>query len=224
MKNKKRKIDRKHLIHTFVFALFCVFGLTVAYAALSSTLNISGSAQVASSEWDISIEKYALSDHLGDSYEFACSGDVICNDNCMLVGNASIVKSPVLTNTSIKDFSFSGSLPGDGVLYLYKVVNNGTIPAKLESINYLTPTYSGTESDIEWLNNNAAMIASLGSDVYEEDSMQVGEILCPGQFGILMVGFVIADSATTIPSGSVTISNAGADYVFTQDKLTSCPT
>ena len=220
---KRKKINRKQLLHTFIFALFCVFGLTVAYAALSTTLNISGSAQVNSSEWDISIEKYAISDHLGDSYEFACSGGTICNDNYILVGNASIVKSPVLTNTSIKDFSFSGSLPGDGILYLYKVVNNGTIPAKLESINYLTPTYSGSEGDIEWLNNNAAMIASLGSDANEEDSMQVGDILCPGQFGILGVGFIIHESATTIPSGSVTISNAGVDYVFIQNKLTSCP-
>lgn len=223
MKNKKRKIDRKHLIYTFIFALFCVFGLTVAYAALSTTLNISGSAQVTSSEWDISIEKYALSDYLGNSYEFICSDGIICNDNYMLSGNASIVKSPVLTNTSIKDFSFSGSLPGDIIMYLYKVKNNGTIPAKLESIDYLTPTYTGSSSDIMWFKNNVSLFVSLGTDVDTNDALSVGDVLCPGEVDYLIMGFNINDEATTIPSGSVTISNAGVDYVFIQDKLTSCP-
>lgn len=220
---KRRKIDRKQLIYTFLFFGFCVFGLTVAYAALSTTLNINGSAQVNSSEWDIVMEKYSLKDFLGDSYDSICSNGNVCNDNYLLVGNLSIIKSPILTNTSIKDFSFSASIPGDGIMYLYKVINNGTIPAKLDAINYLTPTYTGSDSDIEWLMNNTAVLASLGSDVDEEDSMQEGEILCPGQFRILSVGFVIDDNATTIPSGSVTISNAGVDYVFTQTELNSCP-
>lgn len=218
---KRRKIDRKQLIYTFLFFGFCVFGLTVAYAALSTTLIISGSASVNSSEWDIVIEKSSMKELFGDSVE--CIGDFTCIDNYFYKGNLTIIKSPVVTNTTIKDFSFSASIPDDGIMYLYKVVNKGTIPAKLESIDYLTPTYTGSESDIEWAKNNAVVVTSLGSNTDEEDLMQEGEILCPGQFGFLSVGFFIDEFATTLPSGSVTISNAGVDYVFTQIELNSCP-
>ena len=224
---KRKKINRKHLIHTFIFALFCVFGLTVVYAALSTTLNISGSASVNSSEWDIVIEKYLLTDLYGSGYDQMCSnGDIFCGDNYLLMGNAKVDKIPALTNTTIKDFSFSATIPGDGVLFIYKVINKGTIPAKLESINNYTPVYTstiGNDNDVLWAKNNTVFIVSLGTDIDTNEALSEGDILCPGEVNYIMLGFVIDENAAALPSGALEISNGGADYVFTQANANSCP-
>ena len=224
---KRKKINRRQLIHTFIFALFCVFGLTIAYAALSTTLNISGSASVNSSEWDIVIEKYSIEELYGVNYEQLCSsGTNICGDNYLLIGNAKVDKAPMLTNTTIKDFSFSATIPGDGVLFIYKVINKGTIPAKLESINNYTPVYTstiGNDNDVLWAKNNTVFIVSLGTDTDTGEALSEGDILCPGEVNYIMLGFIIDENSTTIPSSAIEISNGGADYVFTQTELNSCP-
>ena len=222
MKNKKRKIDRKHLIHTFVFALFCVFGLTVAYAALATTLNISGSAQVASSDWDISIEKVDLSLVYGDMFETLCQNNsVTCGDNYLTKGSATIDKFPTLTDTSIKDFSVSATLPGDQVLLFYGVTNKGTIPAKLDSIDFSSDAFSG---DSDWFFNNSSFDYLLKKGLnLSNASLSVGDIICPGETKLVMISFGISENATTVPSEPIVHSNMSNTYTFVQDKLTSCP-
>ena len=226
---KKKKLSRKQLLHIFVFSIFCVLGLTVVYAALSTSLNISGSANVNQSSWGITIEKTSLSQFYIESYGADyCSilENVNCVDNYALIGNGSILQLPTLTSTSIKNFSIGLSLPDDRVGFLYKITNNGTIPAILESISEYVPSYTSTnnnDNDILWAQNNFAYLF----EVFDVDSKQLeilseGEILCPGETKYFQILFEIPEETTTVPTGSVTISNLGVDYNFVQADMSAC--
>ena len=49
-------LDRKMLYMILGIILLSVFSLTIVYAALSVTLNITGSTQITASNWDIHLE------------------------------------------------------------------------------------------------------------------------------------------------------------------------
>ena len=217
---KRKKINRKQLIYTFIFFVFCVFGLTVAYAALATTLNISGSASVNSSEWDIVIEKYSIEDLYTENfedgmYEFVCN-NFQCNDNYLINGKASLLKEPTLLNTSIKDFSASLTTPGDRISIAYKVTNKGTLPTYTSSTN--------NTNDISLIQNYIHLDYVLTYGFSDADmELLEGNVLCPGQEAYLVFGCYFDEEATAVPSSAVQISNTGVDYVFTQTELNSCP-
>lgn len=221
MKNKKRKINRKHLIHTFAFALFCVFGLTVAYAALSTTLNISGSASVNSSNWSFLVKETATSvieSQVGDSY-----GGLV-KDNYIYYGNANLTTKGTISGTSITNIGYSFTTPGDELCVFYDFTNTGTIPAILSSYNISTPTIiSSTNSsdDVAWGKSNFAFYPGM---VKDGTVMDVGSYLCPEETATVMICGVVDSRATTVSSSTLTVSNLNADFVFTQAELTSCPT
>lgn len=100
--------------------VFCVFALTVAFAALSSNLTIEGTAKLA--EWDVEIT----------GIEAAYTGDAFDEDGM-----------PTFTATTA---TFSTVLvgPGDKATYTITVENKGTIDAKLDAIT-LTPQAGGSE-------------------------------------------------------------------------------
>ena len=55
-----RQESKKFLMIVLGVLLLSVFGLSIAYAILNVTLNISGSAKVTSADWDISIENVSM--------------------------------------------------------------------------------------------------------------------------------------------------------------------
>jgi len=105
---KERKIKTLSLVALVV----AVLGLTVAFAALSQTLTINGSASVNAAEWDIHFE----------------------NLETYAQGNASVDKTPVLQSTTITDMNFTITKPGEYAEIFVDIVNNGTINAKISSI------------------------------------------------------------------------------------------
>lgn len=109
--------ERKIKIISLCALLVAVLGLTIAFASLSQTLIINGSATVDSALWDIHFEK--LED---DIYSF---------------GDASFTE-PVFSGTTISNFNVSVSKPDDGVQMDFKIVNDGTINAKIESFEIST--------------------------------------------------------------------------------------
>ena len=227
-KVKKKKISRKQLLYILFFSVFCVLGLTVAYAALSTSLNISGSANVNQSSWGITIEEYPLSDYFIDINGVDhCNSQsyFTCDNNAFIWANAKVEQFPTIAGTSLRNFSLSVSIPDDTVTLLYKVTNSGTIPAKLDSINKYTPTYSSSKNnsaDVLWAQNNVVFIFDLAQDGTEVKSLVEGDIVCPGDTRTLALTLDIPTDVTTIPTGSVTISNAGVDYNFVQADMSVC--
>ena len=107
---------RKIKIISLCALLVAVLGLTVAFASLSQTLTINGSAAVDAASWDIHFEKTS-----GKETE---------------VKGAATFTEPTLSGTTIENFSATLTKPGDSVTYYFDIVNNGTVDAVVSSYDF----------------------------------------------------------------------------------------
>lgn len=105
---------RKVKIIILIVLVVMILCLTVAFAALSQTLTINGSAAVNAASWDIHFENLTLSEK---------------------TGTAEVIGTPQLTGTIISGIDVSLNKPGDKIVYEFNLVNNGSIDAKLTNIN-----------------------------------------------------------------------------------------
>lgn len=110
MKSRKINISRKVLYIFLSVLLVVICSLTIAYAALSVTLNIGGQADVVGSNWDIHFANPVVE-----------SGSVSNN-------------LPTVTAQNVS-FSTNLSMPGDYYEFTVDIVNGGSIAAMIESIN-----------------------------------------------------------------------------------------
>ena len=113
--------DRKTLYMILSIVLISIFSLTIVYAALSVTLNIQGSAKVASAEWDI---------HL---------------DNAKVTSGSVSGTEPSITSPTTATFSTTLNMPGDFYEFTIDVVNDGSIDAMIDSVTK-EPTLSETQA------------------------------------------------------------------------------
>ena len=107
---KRLDINRKTLYIIICIVLVSVFSLTIAYAALSVTLNITGNAQVVASTWDI---------HL---------------DNVKVTSDSVSGITPSITTPTTASFSTTLNMPGDFYEFTIDVVNAGSIDAMIDSV------------------------------------------------------------------------------------------
>lgn len=132
---KQRRIKMLSLSAVIV----AVLGLTVAFAALSTTLNIKGSAYLDAAKWGIKFQNLS---------------------EPSIVGEASDAKTAKIEkDVSINDIKVTLSKPGDSVTYTVDLVNDGDINAKIENIEktnlteeqqkYITFTVKYKEDDTE---------------------------------------------------------------------------
>lgn len=130
MKKIRRKVNKPLLY--FVFFVFA--SVTVGYAALSTTLSITGKGTLSKNSWDIHFE------------------------NLVIVGNgaSAVTTAPTIDSTKTKvSFNITLSKPGDTYEFTVDAVNKGTIDAMLSgfSATSLTTdqqkylTYTVTYSD-----------------------------------------------------------------------------
>ena len=118
--NKFLSRDRKTLYMLLSVVMISVLTLTVVYAALSTTLNINGNAEVSAANWDI---------HL---------------DNVVLNSNSATTTAPTITDSKTATFSTTLTTPGDFYEFTIDVVNNGSIDAMIDSVTK-TPELSDTQ-------------------------------------------------------------------------------
>ena len=79
---KKRKINRSLLFLILMGVIVTIVAMSVVYAALSTKLLISGSAEVQSSSWELEVKKMDFTEWYGDEYQNICvMGNLICNEN-----------------------------------------------------------------------------------------------------------------------------------------------
>ena len=105
---KERKIKTLSLVALIV----AILGLTVAFAALSQTLTINGTANVNTATWDIHFE----------------------NLNSVYLNGAQINKEPVLNQTVISNIDVTLTKPDDVATFSVDMVNDGSIDAKISSV------------------------------------------------------------------------------------------
>lgn len=111
----EKKMRNNRFIPTILIVFICIVvaGLSIAYASLSETLNISGKATLKGGSWDIAINNITEVSLTGEALELA---------------------KPVYNNTSL-NLAISLTKAGDSAMYQFDVKNNGTIDARLSSIN-----------------------------------------------------------------------------------------
>ena len=108
--------ERRTKALVIVVLLIVVAGLTIAFAALSTTLNINGTAYLDAAKWGIRFESLSSPTKIGSA---------------TTTGTAKIEESKA---AEITDMNVSLSTPGDKVTYTVDLVNKGTINAKINNI------------------------------------------------------------------------------------------
>ena len=108
--------ERRTKALVVVVLLIVVAGLTVAFAALSTTLNINGTAYLDAAKWGIKFENLSSPTKIGSA---------------TTTGTAKIEEAK---SASITGMNVGLSTPGDKVTYTVDLVNEGTINAKIDNI------------------------------------------------------------------------------------------
>ena len=166
MKNNKQDL------YIFII-MIALIGLTIGYAALSSTLNINGKSSISKNTWDVYFDNVVVKG-----------------------GSVEEVKIPTITDKTTVDFEVALNLPGDFYEFTVDVVNNGSIDAMIESIEK-TPIL--TEAQAKYLSytinyENGEQIATkqlvkkkesvrlkvkveLRTDIAPSDLPEIGDVL-----------------------------------------------
>lgn len=115
--------ERGAKVIAIVALLIAVVGLTVGYAAYSSTLTINGTANVDPASWKVNFG-YKTGDSLTGTIN----------------GHATENTAPTLADTTISGFDVTLKAPGDSVTYNFLIKNSGTLNAKLANFTMGTLT------------------------------------------------------------------------------------
>ena len=224
---KKQRISKKILYVILSVMVISICTLTLAYAVLSSTLTIGGSSEIVGSSWNITISEYNYwEEEFGISEETLENiniDGVSCFSNGFISGDAVLVKKPSIFDTSISDMQVSLTKPSDAVILYFSVKNNGTIPAKIESIVRNTPTISSSTNnaaDLEFISNN--WFGDFDFLESSDEDIDEGYILCPGQLVKFGFGTMIDENATAVSSSNISISNMGGTINFVQADKSLC--
>ena len=108
--------ERRTKALVVVVLLIVIAGLTIAFAALSTTLNINGTAYLDAAKWGIRFENLSSPTKIGSA---------------TTTGTAKIEETKA---AEITGMNVSLSTPGDKVTYTVDLVNKGTINAKIDKI------------------------------------------------------------------------------------------
>ena len=108
--------QRREKVLVVVVLLIVIVGLTVAFAALSTTLNINGTAYLDAAKWGIRFENLSSPTKIGSA---------------TTTGTAKIEESKA---AEITGMNVGLSIPGDKIVYTVDLVNKGTINAKIDNI------------------------------------------------------------------------------------------
>lgn len=109
--------------------------MTVAYAALSTTLTISSSAKVSPSTWSIKIDNWTQ-----DTTVTNLNGGT----------SEATVTAPTITDETISGLVVTFKKPGDVARFTFDLVNDGGIDAKLDSVTIGTAAAnSGVTNEVK---------------------------------------------------------------------------
>ena len=164
--------------------------LTIAYAVMGESLSVHGSAKMEAASWNI---------HFADL-------------SASVVGKATYTL-PTFSNTILTNFDVLLTAPGDSVTFHFRVVNDGTLSAKLTDIVKSIPKCSGTNSHDE-----EVVCHQLNYMLLEDDGTELtpGFVLYNNSFKMMKLVIEYPKTATQLPEESVIIHNLDVDLLFAQ--------
>lgn len=189
-----KKNNLNMIIFTLVLSLGC---LTIAYAVLSTTLNISfGNVTQNAITWDVGFE--------GTTVEGVSGGTSDTGRSCGLAS---------LTSNTVTLASTSLSKPGDKCTYPLKIKNNGGIVAELAAITPRSPT------DISCTATGPSMVCGNITYKLANDSEGTTSLSLNTTLGIeeeKIAYLVVSYTGNTLNSTSVTQANGGFTITYNQ--------
>lgn len=210
-----RRINRKVLTTILCIAVILVLTLSIAYAALSETLSISGTGTVNASSWDISLNNSTT------------------NSN-EVTGSATYTK-PVISGTTVT-YSVGLNKPSDSITLYFDVANYGDIVGEISSIITQTPTCTSetgntADESLVCSNLDISLQYSDGTAVQVGDIVNTNGEICPIDANVyksttlsIMINVKLKDSMTTLPTSKVTITNISHDIIYSQAERKCVPT
>ena len=198
-----------------VFLFVAISGVTLAYASLSTTLRITGSAEFKDASWNIVVEEAEV-----PNAEQAVAAGFKIDGNTALLGEAKILTKPTITGTTISGFKIEIAKLGDQAVMFYHITNKGEIPAQIESItgsdNISVTSSTNNQEDIQLVMQNFMFMPMLYSTNDTESNTQIseGSILCPGATYKIVIVNTYKPNAPRVPYSKVTISDMTVNYNF----------
>ncbi len=130
MKFLNFNLKNRNILSFFLcLIIVCVFTLSIAYAVLSSTLTISGGADVVAASWDVHFENQTVVSEISNDslYDYEVSPLAVwsCQSGIDCIIKVSDLKLEFTTSPIL--------LPGDFRAFSFDVVNAGTIAAELDT-------------------------------------------------------------------------------------------
>ena len=212
---KQRGIRTLSIVALFV----AVIGLSVAFAAMSRTLQINGTATIATAKWDIHFENLV--------------GPGVDGAEAKGTGAATVEKAPSISDsangesTVIGDYKVTLTKPGDSVTYNFKVTNEGTINAKIGTFTKTAPVCNPAtdvkDGDATATEEDAALVCGnlTYTLTYKDTGAAVAadDTLAAGETKDLVLKLIYNDEATTLPTANTDVEITGLDItmVYVQD-------
>ena len=173
----------------------CLIGITVAYATLSQELNISGVAKVDKTKWSIHFANVQTPKVEGQ----ATGGKAVLNSG-----------STVLT---ISEGTVSA--PGDKITYIFDVVNEGDLPAEVETtLTQMEDCKAEDDSDVSIFCNKIGLdlvYADTKEKVQKSDRLLSKETKTLN----LIITYDKDKLLTTLPTSPITLSNITSTINYT---------
>ena len=132
-----------------VLLMVVLISVTIGYAVINSTLNITGKSSISKNSWDIHFDNIVVKE-----------------------GSVEAVKIPTIESSTTLDFEVSLNLPGDFYEFTVDVVNNGTIDAMIDGLNK-TPDL--TENQLKYI--NYIIEYENGEEVASKQLVKAGEFV-----------------------------------------------
>ena len=138
-----------------------VISMSVAFAALSTRLNIGGTANVAATKWNIHFQNWAL-----DTQSTVTVGSNTQQNTAEYPTVAQLTMSDNTNVTKVEGINVTLKQPNDYVKYTFEIKNDGTIDGELDNFTKtITPT------------NDVINYTITCTDTNSNDALQVGYIL-----------------------------------------------
>ena len=210
--------NRKLMYSMLAFVLVGITTMTIAYATLSTTLKITGSAEFQEASWGFVVTELSIPDW------WEVPSELLTEDNVISYGDAKFIKTPTISGTTISNLDVSLKNIGEGLDVFFQITNTGEIPARIDSIipsEWTVTSPSNNQEDIELIYENLVFQGGLfemyyEDGVYVDDGTQISldDILCPGAtFGIgVSIGY--KDTAPRVPYSAIKVSNLSVDINF----------
>lgn len=187
-----------------VALLLAVVGMTIGFAAFSTTLNIQGTGQVKGSKFSVIFADLGAAQTVGTASE--------------VTGGTPEIQEG---STTISNYQVELMTPGDSISYTFKIKNTGDYDAKIAAI--MIPgreggpdfTFTGGSND-DQTNVGNHLIYTL--QYANGDDVDVNDVLAKDdeKTVTLTLTYEDFDDETELPSQTVTITNLGISINYVQ--------